>query len=63
MRARERHVDEQLGLLVLVVVVSLFAFVCSAIGWAGRGFYEDHVARQTLKHLCETGVLCAELAE
>lgn len=60
---REHHVDEQMGLIVLVVIGLFSACVWLGAGWVARGFYEDRVARQTLGRLCDEGVLCAELAE
>lgn len=60
---REHHVDEQMG-LVVVLLAAIFAASCwIAAGWYARGVYEDRVANTTLHRLCEEGVLCAELAK
>ncbi len=63
MPKRERHLDEQLGLLVCAGLLILVTFFWITCGWFARGYYEDHVARQIVKRLCEEGVMCAELAD
>jgi hypothetical protein len=62
-RKRERHVDEQMGLMVAAAVCCVFVIGLIGAGWFARGLYEDRVAKQIVKRLCQEGVLCAELAD
>jgi hypothetical protein len=52
-----------IGVLIAAAICCALVVGLIAAGWFGRGLYEDHVARQVVKRLCEEGVMCAELAE
>lgn len=44
-----------------VLTVALLMSLGAVGGWFGHGAYEDHVAKVTLKRLCEEGIMCGEL--